>query len=401
MKKTMKRLVLLLLTALILVSATACAPSAPSALSVPSPSTTPTPPATENPDTGDEVDGKLIFAREEELQYATEFTLTHYEGGYKEFTVNTATDKKFLIVPEGKSTPDDLDNGTVVLKQPINKICLNSTGMVSLVDAIDGLQSIATVGYDVDSWYIDNVVSMMKSGEIKYSGSYRAPDFEMLTKEGIQLEIDSTMLLNNPDVMEKYDELEIPFFVESSSREGHPLGRVEWVKLFGALLGLEDRANSYFNEQVDKLNAVTAAEKTGKTVAMFYLSTDAQKVYARNGGDYMAQMIELAGGTYIMADVAPEKSGTTAATLEEVYARCVDADYLFYVNFALKFESIDELVEKLPLLADFKAVKEGGVYLTSPNFTQSTAAIGGIIEDMNTVLRDPGIETTKNLIKLK
>ena len=392
MKKLLKKLMLSLLALLILVIAAACAPST---------STVPSPSATANPNTGDEVDGELIFAREEELQYATEFTLTHYEGGYKEFTVNTLTNKKFLIVPEGKSVPEGLDSSTVILKQPLNKMCLNSAGMVSLVDAIGGLKNIATVGSEADSWYIENVISMMKSGEIKYSGSYRAPDFEMLTKEGIQLEIDSTMLLNNPDVMEKYDELEIPFFVESSSREGHPLGRVEWVKLFGALLGLEDRANSYFNEQVDKLNAVTAAEKTGKTVAMFYLSTDAQKVYARNGGDYMAQMIELAGGTYIMADVAPEKSGTTAATLEEVYARCVDADYLFYVNFALKFDSIDEMVSQLPLLADFKAVKEGRVYITAPSFTQSTASIGRIIEDMNSVFIDPSIESTQSLIKLK
>ncbi|NLL46203.1 MAG: ABC transporter substrate-binding protein, partial [Clostridiales bacterium] len=184
-------------------------------------------------------------------------------------------------------------------------------------------------------------------------------------------------------------------------REGHPLGRVEWVKLFGALLGLEDNANSYFNEQVTKVNNVTAAEKNEKNVAIFYMSTDAQKVYARNGGDYMAQMIELAGGTYIMADVSPEKSGTTATTLEELYARCVDADYLFYVNFALKFDSIDEMVKQLPLLADFKAVKEGRVYITAPIFTQSTAAIGGIIEDMNSILIDPGIESTQSLIKLK
>lgn len=379
------------LALLVLATATACAPA-----------NSPTPaPSAEPPKTEGEVDGKLIFTREEELQYATEFTLTHYEGGYKEFTVNTLADKKFLIVPEGRSAPEGLDEGSVVLKQPINKMCLNSSGMVSLIDAIGGLQNVVTVGDVVENWYIDNIISMMKSGEIKYSGSYKAPDFEMLAKEGVQLEVDTTMLLYNPEVMAKYDELNIPYFIESSSREAHPLGRVEWVKLFGALLGLEDEANSHFSEQVAKVDAIRAPEKSGKTVAMIYMSTDAQKVYARNGGDYMAQMIELAGGTYIMSDVSPEKSGTTATTLEEVYARCVDADYLFYVNFALKFDSIDEMVDQLPLFADFKAVKEGRVYITAPSFTQSTAAIGGIIEDMNSILTDPSIESTQSLIKLK
>ncbi|NLL45517.1 MAG: hypothetical protein GX250_01745, partial [Clostridiales bacterium] len=68
MKKLLKKLMLSLLALLILVTAAACAPST---------STVPSPSATANPNTGDEVDGELIFAREEELQYATEFTLTH------------------------------------------------------------------------------------------------------------------------------------------------------------------------------------------------------------------------------------------------------------------------------------------------------------------------------------
>jgi iron complex transport system substrate-binding protein len=393
MRRTLKHLVVLLLAALILVTAVACSSSPGTGLS---------PSANVTSEDGDqEVDGKLVFDREEELEFAAEFTLTHYKGGYKEFTVSSAPEKKFLIVPEGKSVPDGLDANTVVLKQPLNRICLNSTGMVSLVDAIGGLDNIATVGYDIDSWYLDNVIAKMQAGEIKYSGNYKAPDFEMLTSEGVNLEVDTTKLLNHPEVMAKYEELNIPYFIETSSKEGHPLGRVEWVKLFGALMGLEDRANTYFQEQVNKLKLVTATEKTGKTVAMFYLSTDGQKVYARNGGDYMAQMIELAGGTYIMADVAPDKSGTTSTTMEDLYSRCMDADYLFYVNFAQKFSSIEEMVEKMPLVADFKAVKEGRVYITAPNFTQSTAAIGGIIEDMNAVLRDPGIDSTNSLIKLK
>jgi len=392
MKKTLKCSVALLLAALILAAAAGCSSSPELGASLP---------AVEGAVFGEAADGRLVFDREEKLEYATEFRLWHYEGGYKEFTVSSAPDKKYLIVPENKGLPKDLEEGTVVLKQPLSRICFNSSSLVSLVDAIGGLDRIATVGSKIDTWYIDNVVAKMRSGGIKFSGSFRTPDFEMLTGEGIQLVIDTTMLANHPEITAKYDELNIPYFMESSAREGHPLGRVEWVKLLGALLGLEDEARAYFKEQVDRVSAVTAREKTGKTVAMFYLSTDAQQVYPRNGGDYMAKMIGLAGGTYIMADIEPDKPGGTAMTLEDVYSRCVDADYLFYINFSFSFRSLEEMVETLPLLADFKAVKEGRVYITSPSFTQSTAAIGEIIEDMNAVLRDPGIESTNSLIKLK
>lgn len=349
----------------------------------------------------DETDGELILDHEEELRYATQFSLTHYQGGYKKFTVAYHEDKEFLIVPEGKSVPKDLSENVVVLQQPLNKITMNSTGMMSLVDAIGGLDHVATVGTDAKGWYLDNVVSRMESGQLKYSGNYKEPDYEMLTAEGIELEVDTTMLGGCPEVMAKYDELGIPYFIESSSKEGHPLGRVEWVKLFGALMGLEDEANQYFDEQAAKVEAVISAEKTGKTAAMFYISSGSDKVYARNGGDYMAQMIGMAGGDYIMADVEPEKTGTTSTTFEDLYSKCIDADYLFYVNFAMKFGSIEEMVAYNELFGDFKAVKEGNVYITAPNFTQSTAAIGGIIEDMHTVMSDPSVETTDSLIKLK
>lgn len=409
MRKSLKNTAAVLAAIMLGGSMMACGQKADAPATTPAPSETVTTEAASAPEQNteaskaadDDVDGELVLDHEVELTYATEFKMTDYKGGYKKFTVAYHDDKEFLIVPEGKQVPGDLADNVVVLQQPIDKITMNSTGMVSLIDAIGGLDHIATVGTDTKGWYLDNVIAKLDAGDIKYSGNYKEPDFEMLTAEGIQLEIDTTMAAGYPDVLAKYDELGIPYFIESSSKEGSPLGRVEWVKLFGAIMGMEDEANTYFDEQVKKVEAVTAADRTDKTVAMFYISSGSDKVYARNGGDYMATMIGMAGGNYIMADVEPEKTGNTSTTFEDVYSRCVDADYLFYVNFALKFNSIEELVAYNSLFGDFKAVKEGNVYVTAPNFTQSTAAIAGIIEDMHTVLNDPGVETTDSLIKLK
>lgn len=403
MRKSLKKTAAILAVLVLTGSMTACAQKADTTTAAaPTETESALADTKESPKAAEEdVDGELVLDYEEELQYATEFKLTNYKGGYKKFTVAYHDDKEFLIVPEGKKVPADLEGNVVVLQQPIDKITMNSTGMVSLIDAIGGLDHIATVGTEAKGWYLENVVKKLESGDIKYSGNYKEPDFEMLTAEGIQLEVDTTMAAGNPDILAKYDELGIPYFIESSSKEGSPLGRVEWVKLFGALMGLEDEAKTYFDEQVKKVEAVTSADKTDKTVAMFYISSGSDKVYARNGGDYMAAMIGMAGGNYIMADVEPEKTGNSATTFEDVYSRCVDADYVFYVNFALKYESLDDMVAYNPLFGDFKAVKEGNVYVTSPDFTQSTAAIAGIIEDMHAVLNDSSVETTHSLIKLK
>ncbi len=241
----------------------------------------------------------------------------------------------------------------------------------------------------------------MENGNIGFSGNYKEPDYEMMVERGIQLHIDNAMVDSVPEVNEKFTELGIPNLVEISSKENHPLARVEWVKLLGVLFGREVEAQTYFDNQKALMDQATAAESSGITVAMGYI-TSSGKCYARNGGDYLVQMIGLAGGEYICADMEPEESGNTSMTFEEWYAAFKDADYLFYWNLGNKFYSIQEMMEYEPLFADFKAVKEGHVWVTSPDFTQATSAISSIVADMNTILssENPNEVTTDHLIKI-
>lgn len=294
----------------------------------------------------------LDFRSEEALQYATGFTLTHYQDGYSSFTLAAHPGQVFLLVPENQPVPQEIGEEVVVLQKPINHMTFNSTGMVSLVDAISGLDHIATVGTDLKGWYLDNVISKMNAGEIVYSGNYKEPDFELLTKAGVQLVVDTVRLAEKPEVIGKYEELGIPWMIESSSKEGHPLGRVEWVKLFGALIDRQEEANAYFKEQADKVAQVVSTQNTGKTVAMVFISSDGSKVFCRNGGDYMASMIGLAGGEYIMKDMEPDKTGTTSVTMEAFYAACKEADYLFYINHVQRFASLADMLAFNPLFAD-------------------------------------------------
>lgn len=343
----------------------------------------------------------LSVQREETLTYAAGFTLTHYENGMDSFTLAAHPGKTYLLLGQGQDAPEGLGDDVIMLRRPILRATFNSTGMVSLMDAIGALDCIATVGTDAKGWYLPNVAERMEAGAIRYSGNYKAPDFEMLKALDVQLDVDTVRLGEHPEVTQKYDELGIPWLIESSSKEGHPLGRVEWVKLFGALFDRQAEAEQFFAEQVNRVNAVTSGESTGRTVAMVYMSADGSKVYCRNGGDYIAAMIGLAGGTYAMADVAPDQTGTTAVTMEEFYARCKDADCLFFHNYVQKFKTVKDMTDFNPLFADLKAVREGRVYVTAPDFTQSTAAIGGIIADMHTLLADPSVDSTPSLSRLK
>ena len=66
---------------------------------------------------------------------------------------------------------------------------------------------------------------------------------------------------------EQLEQLGIPVLVERSSYESHPLGRMEWLKLYGVLLGKEELAKELFDEQLKQLGNLDAGKPLGRTVA--------------------------------------------------------------------------------------------------------------------------------------
>ena len=338
-----------------------------------------------------------------ELQYADQFAVDYYEGDYALITI--AGGERFLLVPEDKEAPEGLDADISVIQKPVQNIYLVATSAMDLFCALDGLDSISLSGTNADGWYIDKAKKAMEDGDIAFAGKYSAPDYELILSKNCDLAIESTMIYHQPEVQEKLEKFGIPVLVEHSSYESHPLGRTEWIKLYGVLLGKEDQAQKLFQEQVDKLKSVEDSENTGKTVAFFYInSMGAANV--RKSNDYVSKMIELAGGEYIFHDPAEDDNAlsTMNMQMEEFYAKAKDADYIIY-NSTIdgELDSIDELLAKSSLLTDFKAVKDGNVWCTGQNLFQETMGLATMIEDIHTMLTsdDPKLDSLTYMKKLK
>lgn len=338
-----------------------------------------------------------------ELQYAEEFSVDYYEGGYARIMILDG--QTFLVVPEGGDVPDGLDDDVAVLQKPLQNIYLVATSAMDLFCSLDGLDSIRLSGTDVDGWYIDEAKSAMENGDILYAGKYSAPDYELILSEGCSLAVESTMILHTPEVKEKLEDFGIPVLVERSSYESHPLGRTEWIKLYSVLLGKEELAEEMFLEQQKQMDMAAASGSTGKTVAFFYISSNGY-ANVRKSNDYVSKMIELAGGTYIFQDLGEEENAlsTMNMTMEEFYAQAKDADVIIY-NSTIdgELKTIDELLGKSELLADFKAVKEGAAWCTEKNLFQETNSLGEMIAEINTILteEDPALDQLPHMYRLK
>ena len=336
-----------------------------------------------------------------ELQYADQFSVDYYEGDYALITI--VGDGQFLVVPEGKEAPEGLNEDITVIHQPLENIYLVATSTMDFFRALDGIGSISLSGTKADGWYIDEAKEALESGAVSFAGKYNAPDYELILSKKCDLALESTMIYHNPEVKEKLEEFGIPVLVEHSSYENHPLGRTEWVKLYGALLDKEEEAEAVFEEQAEKLNSIKDSENTGKTVAFFYINSMGS-ANVRKSNDYVSKMIELAGGNYIFNDLGTDEEGLSTMNMgmEDFYAGARDADYIIY-NSTIdgELKSLDELLKKSELLKDFKAVKEGNVWCLTKSMFQETTCLGDVIMDIHRMLTEDNPDGLTYLYRLE
>ena len=248
------------------------------------------------------------------------------------------SDARFLVVPEDAAEVDGLPADVTVLRQPVENIYLVSTSVMDLLLHLDALDSVAFSGTKAEGWYLPAVQQAMEEGKIAYAGKYSAPDYEQILAAGCRLAIENTMILHTPEVKEQLEHFGIPVLVERSSSESDPLAR----------------------------------------------------------------MIEMAGGSYVFADLTD--NGNSLATmnlpLEDFYAGAKDADVLIY-NSAIEgmIASVSQLTERFPLLNEFKAVQNGQVWCTTQSLFQQSMELADLIVDMNRVFTKgtPAASTLKFL----
>lgn len=344
----------------------------------------------------------LQFQGSMELQYAENFSIDYYEGGYKLLTT-IPDSKQYLLVPEGAEVPVGLDEEICILQEPLDNIYLVASGVMDMFAALDAVDQIRFSGQKQENWYIQKAKDAMAEGTLVYAGKYSKPDYELLVSEGCDLAIENRMITHSPEVVEMLESFDIPVMIEYSSYEQHPLGKVEWVKFFGVLTGKEAEAEAAFAEQAEILETVSNDEKTGKTVAFFYVTSNGL-IQVRQSTDYIPKLIELAGGRYIFDELEDSGSGrsTLNMQIEDFYAGGKEADILIY-NSSIDggVNTIDELVGKCNILKDFKAVQEGQVYCTTNDMYQQSMAVGYLLQDMHTVLTGDDSKNLKYLFLLK
>ena len=251
-----------------------------------------------------------------------------------------------------------------------------------------------------EDWSIEEVRRLVEDDTISYVGKYSMPDYEYILDDDCSLAIENQMIYHSPDTKEKLEALEIPVLVERSSLEEEPLGRLEWIKLYGILTGKEETAQAVFDEQQKKIEEIQSeiGKESGNKIdaALFYIGTNGI-VGVRNPDDYMTTLLKTAGAEYAFDHLSSDSSKTyIQLQMEEFYAHAIDADVLIYnSNFGYSPQTLEELVKIDGILSELKAVKDKHVWVYSQDSFQQPTKLADMVMDYYEIfkyVRDGGEE---------
>jgi len=246
--------------------------------------------------------------RIEKPEYAKGFEIHHY------------ADHSTLLLFDLEKNGDTLALISFSPEKNLNLAC-QSTTHVTLIDALGKSNQISACAF-ADRLADSTLQNRLLNGTLLNLTPSGEIDKELLWTSGANYFFIYPFDKLAEDVAPKEKMQVIPI---SEYLESHPLARAEWIKVFGALLGEEEKASAIFNEIRNRYIAEKEQFKNNSRPTVFFGSKEGDTWFAGPGQSYIAQLIADAGGEYLF-----EKSHQNAnikLTQEEMIDKTWDIDF--------------------------------------------------------------------------
>ncbi|MDR7128999.1 iron complex transport system substrate-binding protein [Algoriphagus sp. 4150] len=307
-----------------------------------------------------------------DLSYASGFTISRGNGLW-ELEVTQAwaeADRIFtyLILEENAEKPEGHFDAMIQL--PVEKIILTSTTHIPHLDILNVTEKL--IGFpNLDLISSEKTWARIDAGQVEDLGAGPSANTEIV----IDLDPDWIMISTQGDNLKYLDLLEqanIPAVINGEYVEQHPLGRAEWIKFTGVLLGKYEEAVVAFDKvEKDYLEAERLSDSISDSLLPTVLSGVLYQDiwYAPGSESWGANILENAGGNYIFSD----QKGTGSAQLnyEFVLENALEAD--FWIGSA-DFPDLKTMGNSEPRYKAFKAYQSGNVF----SYTQKRGRAGGL-----------------------
>ena len=269
---------------------------------------------------------------------------------------------RYVLVPRDKDLPANLPEGTVVRTPISNALVYSSvhTSLLSELGCLDVVKGVVDKQYFIDS----TLVAGINAGTIADCGNSMNPTVERV----IDMQPDAILLSPYQDASYgQIAKMDIPIIECADYLEYDPLGRAEWIKFYGELVGKRDEADSLYSAVVNAYNDVKQKASGAETHPTVVTEMVISGIWNVPGGQsYMARILTDAGSRYLWAD--DKNTGSLPLDFNQVLAVAQDADYWFikWTNI----NSLKDLQGAFDLNKEMAAFKNKRVYVCDTDKTR-------------------------------
>ncbi|PQB05982.1 ABC transporter substrate-binding protein [Aureitalea marina] len=309
---------------------------------------------------------------ETELKFAESFSINSKEG-YTEVTINRpwpgAEDEFRYALVSDPSILGNLEGYDAIVQVPLKNLVVTSTTHIPSLEMLESETQL--LGFpNLDYISSEKTRALIDQGKITELGMNDDLNTEVLIEISPEVLITFAVSGGNKAV-ETVERAGIPVLYNADWTEVHPLGKAEWIKFFGLLLGKSEQANALFDQiEKDYLEAKQLASKAADQPTVLSGAMYKDVWYLPAGESWAASFIADAHGTYLWGD--SEGSGSLSLNLESVLEKGQSAQ--FWIGPG-QYIARTQLAEAHNVYTQFQAFAEGNIY----TFTQKKGPTGGVI----------------------
>lgn len=274
----------------------------------------------------------------------------------------------YILQEKNGIIPDSLKQFTVI-SIPIQSIVVTSTTHIPSLELL-GVEN-TLVGFP-NTDYISSFKTrkLIDAGKVREVGSNESLNTEVLIDMKPDLIVSFGLNNSNP-TLENLQKSGLKVMLNGDWTEQSPLGKAEWIKFFGALYGLDSKANAVFSEIEKEYNSTLALAKKAKAKPTVLSGAMYQEQwYVPQGESWAALFLKDAQSHYLWAN--SKGTGSLAVSFEVILEKAQNADFWIAPG---DFSSLKQMSDSNPHYGQFTSFKNKKVYSYSVN----KGAKGGII----------------------
>lgn len=307
-----------------------------------------------------------------EIQYAKGLEIYKY-AGYSIVKITKpwpGAKENFTYVLQEKNgiIPESLKQYTTI-HIPIQSIVVTSTTHIPALEMLGRESSL--VGFpDTDFISSEKTRKRIDAGKVREVGKNENLNTEVLIDMQPDVIVGFGLTNSNPslDLLQKSG-LKVLF--NGDWTEQSPLGKAEWIKFFGALYGLDSKANLVFKEIEKEYNATLAlARKATQKPSVLSGSMFQDQWYVPQGESWASLFLKDAQADYLWKNT--KGTGSISLPFEIVLEKAQKAAFWIAPG---DFSSLKQMSDSNPHYQEFESFKNKKVY----SYALNKGAKGGIL----------------------